>query len=156
MPPPRPALLRTVPGLCVALALLGCGGGKTAPAPAPAAPRSLTVTISGTGSVGSTPAGLACTGSCTTSFAAGTAVTLLATPSADQAFAGWSGGCEGSAPRCTLTLTTDLQVTASFTAATSGGSAARAVYVSTMPSAVPRDVGSTRERRTTLAASHPG
>ena len=154
MPPLRSALLSIAPGLCVALALLGCGGSRNAQAPA--ATHSLTVTISGTGSVGSTPAGLACTGSCTTSFAAGTAVTLLATPSADQAFAGWSGGCEGSAPHCTLTLTTDLQVTASFTAATSGGNAARAVYVSTMPSAVPRDVGSLRERRTTLAASHPG
>ncbi|MFG6457238.1 InlB B-repeat-containing protein [Pelomonas nitida] len=144
MPPLHPALLSTAPGLCVALALLGCGGGNRSQAPV--APHSLTVTISGTGSVGSTPAGLACTGSCTTSFAAGSTVTLLATPAADQAFAGWSGDCQGSAPRCTLTLATDKQVTASFTAATAGGNAAPALHLGASPHA----------QRTTLAAGRPG
>ncbi len=154
MPPLRSALLSIAPGLCVALALLGCGGGRNAQAPA--ATHSLTVTISGTGSVGSTPAGLACTGSCTTSFAAGTAVTLLANPAADQAFAGWSGDCQGSAPRCTLALTTSKQVTASFTAATAGGHATPALHLGALPPAVPHDAASPHARRTSLAAGRPG
>lgn len=84
-------------------------------------PHTLTVEKSGTGSgtVTSSPAGIDCGSSCSTSsssFAAGTAVTLTATPDSGSAFAGWSGGgCSGTGP-CTVTMSSDQTVTATFNA----------------------------------------
>ncbi len=69
-------------------------------------PYRLTVRTTGSGSVSSNPGG--------TSFPSGTVVTLTATPAAGQTFAGWSGGCAGTAPSCTLTMTADTSVTAIF------------------------------------------
>jgi len=43
-------------------------------------------------------------------------VTLTATPATNSHFVGWSGGCSGTNPTCTLTLTTNQQVTATFDA----------------------------------------
>jgi Divergent InlB B-repeat domain/Beta-propeller repeat len=74
----------------------------------------LSVTVVGTGSVASTPAGISCPGTCSASFQTGTKVTLTATPGTDFAFAGWTGGgCSGTAP-CVITLTSDQSVTATF------------------------------------------
>jgi hypothetical protein len=77
----------------------------------------LTVSASGNGSgtVTSQPAGIDCGAMCTGTFAAGTSVTLDASPAAGSAFLGWSGGggCSGTAP-CTITLGADTTVTAMF------------------------------------------
>jgi hypothetical protein len=75
----------------------------------------LTVTKagSGSGSVSSSPGGInGCTSSCSASFS-GT-VQLTANPSAGSSFAGWSGGgCNGTAG-CTVNLTANTAVTATF------------------------------------------
>src|SRR5882757_2050445 len=69
---------------------------------------SLQVTVGGSGTVTSSPAGINCSGStgCSQTFASGTRVTLTAVPAAGYAFSGWSGACSGSATTCTGTLST--------------------------------------------------
>jgi uncharacterized protein (TIGR03437 family) len=78
----------------------------------------LTITTSGTGSgsVSSSPAGTSCGSGCL-SFAAGTAVTLTATPNTGSTFAGWSGACSGTGS-CTVTMSSNQAVTAAFNLAT--------------------------------------
>ena len=74
----------------------------------------LTVTKVGSGSVLSTPSGINCGGTCSYSFSIGGAITLQATPSAGFIFAGWSGsGCQGTAG-CTVTISSNTAVTATF------------------------------------------
>ncbi len=65
-----------------------------------AALSSVSVTVSGPGTVASSPAGIDCPASCTGMFQR--PVTLTATPSPGAAFRGWSGGCSGTAP-CVVT-----------------------------------------------------
>jgi subtilisin family serine protease len=69
----------------------------------------------GNGAVSFSPAGTlaSCSGSCSNSFAAGTAVTLTATPAAGSAFLEWSGACSG-AGACTVTMSQALSVSANF------------------------------------------
>jgi hypothetical protein len=72
-------------------------------------PYALTITKNGTGTgtVSSDPVG--------PSFAAGTVVTLTATPDASSNFAGWSrGGCTGTSLTCQATLNSNVTVTATF------------------------------------------
>jgi hypothetical protein len=78
--------------------------------------RALTVTRAGAGSgaVSSDPAGIDCGATCAASFASGTTVTLAAAAAAGSNFAGWSGaGCAGTGS-CTLALTADTAVQATF------------------------------------------
>ena len=74
----------------------------------------LSVSLAGAGSVTSSPAGINCPATCAADFAAGTVVSLRATPAAGSSFAGWGGACTGTGA-CSLTLTADTSVTASFT-----------------------------------------
>ncbi len=77
----------------------------------------LTVTAKGRGTVDSTAGGMTCTGTCTFGVSLGSTITLRATPSAGSSFAGWSGsGCKGTSD-CTITLSTNKSVTASFVGA---------------------------------------
>ncbi|MBL0213026.1 MAG: hypothetical protein IPQ07_04020 [Myxococcales bacterium] len=99
------------PGLdCVAgVCRSGSGsgdGGSTFP---------LTVSSGGNGSgiVTSLPTGISCGGDCMEAYAAGTSVTLTATPSADSTFVGWSGACSGNGT-CTITVSAATSVTANF------------------------------------------
>ncbi|MCB9126044.1 MAG: DUF11 domain-containing protein [Caldilineaceae bacterium] len=75
----------------------------------------LAVTRAGTGSgtVTSAPAGIACGATCAADFDHGTSVTLSATPAAGSSFTGWSGACSGSV--CTVSMTAARNVTATFT-----------------------------------------
>ena len=76
---------------------------------APAIPQpNLTIlrTGNGQGKVTTSPAG--------SSFKKGTLVTLVALPAPHSVFEGWSGNCAGSSPTCTVSLSTDRAVTASF------------------------------------------
>jgi len=77
--------------------------------------HNLAVTISGTGTVTSSPAGINCgTGTCSATFAQGTSVTLTATPGTNWTFAGWSGeGCTGTGT-CVVSMTQARSVTATF------------------------------------------
>ncbi len=62
----------------------------------------------------SSPSGIQCTANCNANFNQGTAVTLTATAAAGSNFVGWGGSCTGSNSTCSLTLTTNTQVTATF------------------------------------------
>ena len=98
----------------LAITLSGCGGGVPESAPKPT-DFSLTVSSSGSGTVSSTPAGINCGTTCSASFAAGSSVTLTATPAAGDSFSGWSGACSG-AGKCTVVLNADTAVGAAFSA----------------------------------------
>jgi Trypsin-like peptidase domain/Divergent InlB B-repeat domain len=69
----------------------------------------------GSGSVLSTPAGISCGSACAQVFPSGTAVTLVATPSAGSIFTGWSGSCTGVGS-CSVSMTQARDVTANFSA----------------------------------------
>ena len=76
----------------------------------------LTVTVSGDGSVSSTPAGIICpAAACTMNVPEDTAVTLTptATPGSGASFSHWSGACSGSGG-CVVSMTAARSVTATF------------------------------------------
>ena len=68
----------------------------------------------GTGTLTSSPAGIACGGTCSAFFNAGTIVTLTAVSAADSDFTGWSGACTGTG-NCVVTMDAAKSVTATFT-----------------------------------------
>ncbi|MFN7955460.1 MAG: hypothetical protein U0610_27295 [bacterium] len=69
----------------------------------------------GLGTVSSSPAGISCGATCSSTFTSGTLVTLTATPQVGSTFTGWSGaGCSGTG-NCQITATTAHSVTATFT-----------------------------------------
>jgi hypothetical protein len=71
----------------------------------------------GTGGVTSADAGISCGTTCSATYAYGTAVTLTATPDANQTFVGWSGaGCAGKG-HCSFAITSDTTVIATFSPA---------------------------------------
>jgi hypothetical protein len=73
------------------------------------------VAVAGSGTVTSSPAGIACGTDCAESYPSGAIVTLMAVPAPGMQFSGWSGGgCAGTAP-CTVTGNGALAVTAAFT-----------------------------------------
>lgn len=76
----------------------------------------LDVTVSGSGSVRSQPAGIDCGGACSASFAANSNVVLTPTPASGQAFAAWGGACTGSGATCTVSMSQARSVSASFAA----------------------------------------
>ena len=94
-----------------------CDIGAVEVAVAPPPTFALTVAVSGSGSV-SDGGSISCPGSCSASFASGTAVTLTATPAAGSLFSGWSGACSGSGS-CVVTMSAAKSVTATFSSAPS-------------------------------------
>ena len=76
----------------------------------------LTVTRAGTGNgtVTSSPAGIDCGATCSSSFISGTMVTLTPAPAGNSLFAGWSGACTGTATTCTLSMTAARAASATF------------------------------------------
>ena len=77
----------------------------------------LTVTVSGNGTVTSSPAGISCPGDCMETYLDGTGVLLTATPGAGAVFSGWSGACTGTGT-CNVTMSAARSVTATFVADT--------------------------------------
>ena len=73
----------------------------------------LTVVKSGTGTVTSDPAGIACGSDCSEAYISGSTVALSASPETGSTFAGWSGACSGSGG-CTVTMSAAKSVSASF------------------------------------------
>jgi hypothetical protein len=73
----------------------------------------LTVSVTGSGTVASSPPGINCPSTCGAGFASGTPVTLTATPASGWSFSGWGGACSGSAG-CTVTMNSPQSVSATF------------------------------------------
>lgn len=85
----------------------------------------LSVATSGPGAVTSTPSGIncgsgcfglySCGSVCSAAYPSGIPLTLTATPIHPGArFTGWSGGCSGSSPTCTVTVEAATAVLAAF------------------------------------------
>ncbi len=81
---------------------------------APAKLLTLLKSGTGTGKVTSTPAGIACTSTCTHLFKTGTVVTLTATPNSGSKFTGWGGACSGTGT-CVVTMSAAKTVNTTFT-----------------------------------------
>jgi len=79
------------------------------------APVTLSVTTGGAGSgtVTSSPAGIACGADCSETVNPGTQFTLTAAPTGGSIFMGWGGACSGTAA-CVVTVNAATTVTASF------------------------------------------
>jgi YVTN family beta-propeller protein len=78
--------------------------------------NALSVSLLGTGSgiVTTAPSGARCGTVCLASYPSGSSIVLTAAPDAGSTFTGWSGGgCSGTAA-CTVPLSADTAVTASF------------------------------------------
>ncbi len=76
--------------------------------------------ISGTESMVMDP-NLACPLTCGSFYAPGTQVVLYESPVPGATFLGWSGACSGTSPTCSLTVTGNKTVTATFTPMPEGG-----------------------------------
>ena len=77
---------------------------------------SLGVSVTGSGTVSSSPAGIACGSTCAHSYDQNTVVTLSAAPASGYSFTGWSGaGCTGT-NTCVVTMSAARTVAATFTA----------------------------------------
>jgi len=95
----------------------------------------VSVTIVGTGTVTSSPAGISCPGTCTGTFNLGTQVTLTAKPGTNFLFGGWSGACTG-ASTCVLTVNSNQAVTASFVEPTLSVTVAGSGTVTSAPTGI--------------------
>ncbi|HBA39862.1 MAG TPA: hypothetical protein DCZ05_09010 [Deltaproteobacteria bacterium] len=74
----------------------------------------LTVTKAGSGSGTVTATGINCGSDCKQAYSSGSSVTLTASASGGSVFSGWSGGgCSGTG-NCTVTMSADATVTATF------------------------------------------
>jgi Tetratricopeptide repeat/Divergent InlB B-repeat domain len=68
----------------------------------------------GSGTVTSSPSGIACGSTCSAAFRAGSPVVLTATAASGSVFVGWKvAGCRGTGP-CTVTMSADLTAYAIF------------------------------------------
>jgi len=74
----------------------------------------LDVTVAGSGTVTSVPAGINCPGDCTENYLDGTPVALTPAASGGWQFTGWSGACTGTGA-CNVTMSQARAVTATFT-----------------------------------------
>jgi len=68
----------------------------------------------GLGTVTSTPVGITCGATCSSTFPANTALTLTAFPAAGSSFKSWTGCTSTSGATCSVTLTANATVTATF------------------------------------------
>ena len=114
----NPSHTYTTPGTYVAQVVVTAGSARTT------CSRSITVlarsfrlqvNLAGTGTGRVTGDGIDCPGDCSEEYAPGTAVTLNAAPTAPATFGGWSGDCGGTGA-CTVTMSQDRNVTATFSA----------------------------------------
>lgn len=129
------ALVHVISGLTngqayqfIAVATNAAGTGAASAASASVTPAAasggvlLGISLSGEGTVSSTPAGLQCGKRCSASFPRGSAVTLTALPASGLTFAGWGGACSGS-NACVVTLDMAKHVSATFISGADSGKA---------------------------------
>ncbi len=79
----------------------------------PVPKHTLKISVGGSGSVASRPAGILCGATCEASFDEGTIVALTEVPGSGAQFNTWTGACAGPGG-CSVTMTADLQVNAWF------------------------------------------
>jgi hypothetical protein len=91
--------------------------------------EALNVSVSGSGTVTSSPSGIGCPSLCTMNFSSGSSVTLTATPGGGATFGGWSGACSGNGG-CTVTMNSLQSVTAMFTSPVGSSSPTARTWVS--------------------------
>lgn len=105
--------MRTAVLLCATTVAVALGLSLAA---APAAQRSyrLTVAAHGAGTIRSADGHLSCGARCSRRYRGGALVTLRATAARDFAFEGWSAGCIGTAPSCTVAVERATTVRAVF------------------------------------------
>jgi TolB protein len=72
------------------------------------------VSVTGGGSVVSTPGGIDCGGDCSQAFPAGAHITLTAKAKRGFRFGRWRGACAGKSATCALTLGSNAEVEAGF------------------------------------------
>ncbi len=90
------------------------------PPPPPSTSANLSVLKSGSGSGSVSGGTISCGSKCTVALSPGSSITLTATPDSGSTFAGWSGACTGT-ETCTITVSANTFVTATFTASVSAG-----------------------------------
>jgi hypothetical protein len=88
--------------------------GSTGQPPIQSKQVTLAVGISRIGVVVSAPSGIACPGNCSAKFDPGTQVTVTAAPPFGGSFVAWGGACTGTQLTCTITVTNDTTVQATF------------------------------------------
>jgi hypothetical protein len=93
----------------------------------------LSVSVSGNGTVTSSPSGVSCPSVCTMNYASGTPVMLTATPSGGTTFNGWGGACTGNGS-CLLTMNSLESVTAMFSSSGGGGPSSQTFVSATLGS----------------------
>ncbi len=76
--------------------------------------ETLIVSVNGGGTVTSTDGFINCPGSCSHIYQQNTQVTLNATAAGGWVFGTWGGSCGGSSPSCTLTMSQNESVSATF------------------------------------------
>ncbi len=96
----------------------GTWGASDACFPNPCQIPQFTLTVgfvsgSGSGAISSTPAGIACPGTCSAQYTSGTNVAINPIPASNSRFAGWSGACSGTGP-CVVSMTAARTVGARF------------------------------------------
>ena len=89
----------------------------------------LSVSVSGSGTLTSSPPGISCPSTCSANYASGTGVTLSATPAVGWIINSWGGACSGNGTNATCNVTMNAAESASVTFA-SGGSAVARTWVS--------------------------
>jgi Divergent InlB B-repeat domain len=84
--------------------------------PPPTTTYSLDINKTGPGTITSSPAGIDCGASCSSTFAINASITLTATPDANAKFEGWATDCTGSSSTCTVKMEDSSKVVrATFT-----------------------------------------
>ena len=89
------------------------------------ASHSISVTVNGNGKVKSQPSGIDCPTTCVASFGTGTSVVLY--QSTSGSFVGWTGACKGIGS-CSVTMSLDQVVTATFDGGSHGHANQNAVW----------------------------
>ena len=90
----------------------------------------LSVSVSGNGTVTSSPSGINCSSTCSANYASGTGVILTAAPAAGWVIDGWGGACNGNGTSSTCNVTMSAAESATVTFALSGGAQATPDWVS--------------------------